>query len=295
MPQAAARTVEPDPPFSVLRPAAQTLAMVLASPHSGAAYAPEFIAASRLDPLSLRRSEDAYVDELFGAGPRLGAPLLKALFPRAYVDPNREPYELDPDMFSDALPPYANTRSARVAVGLGTIARVVTDGAEIYRGKLPFAEAQRRIEVLYMPYHAQLERLTDETLDRFGRCLLIDCHSMPSVGGPVDRDPGRARVDMVLGDCHGVACAPIVAERAEAVLRGLGYSVACNNPYAGGFTTRHYGKPALGLHALQVEVNRALYMDERTLARKAYFSTMTTHMTELIAALGEAAAALETR
>src|SRR6266576_2803330 len=164
------------------RPVVQSLPLILASPHSGAEYPTDFLAASRLDPLALRRSEDSFVDELFAAAPRLGAPLLSARFPRAYLDVNREAYELDPAMFSDSLPDFVNAGSPRVRMGLGTIARIVASGEEIYSMKLRFVEAQRRIECLYYPYHRALRQLVDDTESTFGGCLLIDCHSMPSVG-----------------------------------------------------------------------------------------------------------------
>src|SRR5580704_5680470 len=167
-------------PLDVRRPGARVLPLVIASPHSGSDYPPEFVAASRLDPQTLRRSEDAFVDEIFAAAPSLGAPLIAARFPRAYLDVNREAWELDPAMFSDALPDYVNARSSRVRMGLGTIARVVASGEEIYGGKLCFADAQERIEQLYRPYHAMLTRLVDETAADFGFCLVVDCHSMPS-------------------------------------------------------------------------------------------------------------------
>jgi N-formylglutamate amidohydrolase len=255
-------------PLEVLEPQPRRLALVVASPHSGAAYPPEFVAASRLDPVALRRSEDSFIDEIFGAAPAVGAPLLRALFPRAYVDPNREPYELDPAMFADTLPGYANTHSPRVAAGLGTIARVVATGREIYRDKLRIADALERIHGYYQPYHGALRRLVAETREGFGFCVLVDAHSMPSVGGPMDADAGRARVDVILGDVHGASCAPVVTDTAERTLRALGYAVTRNNPYSGGFTTQNYGRPKRGVHALQIEVNRALYMDEETIARK---------------------------
>jgi N-formylglutamate amidohydrolase len=243
-------------------PAEQTVPLVFASPHSGADYPASFIAASRLDPLALRRSEDAFVDDIFAAACEFGAPLLKATFPRAYVDPNREPFELDPTMFDGPLPAYVNTTSPRVAAGLGTIARVVTSGEEIYRGKLRFDEVRQRIDRHYYPYHAALRRLLDRTREKFGVCLLIDCHSMPSIGGPMDSDPGLRRFDAVLGDRFGTSCAVAVTETAERLLRGFGYSVGRNVPYAGGYCTHHYGKPQAKMHALQIEINRALYMNE---------------------------------
>ncbi|MDX2104733.1 MAG: N-formylglutamate amidohydrolase [Alphaproteobacteria bacterium] len=285
-PLAATDAPAPDPVFEVLRPAVQTLPLVIASPHSGNLYPPEFVAASRLDPLALRRSEDSFVDELFGAAPAMGAPLLRALFPRAYVDPNREPWELDPAMFEDALPAFANTRSARVAAGLGTVARVVANGAEIYRGKLSFADARDRIERCYRPYHAALAELIEDTRRQFGWCLLIDGHSMPSIGGPMERDAGVPRVDFVLGDCFGAACDPRIIDTADRCLRSFGYLVTRNDPYAGGFTTRHYGRPAERVHALQIEINRALYMDEGRYARSSGFPAVLGHLTRLIDRVG---------
>lgn len=253
--------------FDVRAPATQTVPLVFASPHSGRAYSPAFIAASRLDPLALRRSEDAFIDEIFAAAPDHGAPLIRAHFPRAYVDPNRESHELDPAMFADALPDHVNSRSPRVAAGLGTVARIVASGEEIYRDKLLWSDARRRIETCYVPYHAALGGLVDETRRRFGVCLLVDCHSMPSVGGPLDADPGHLRADFILGDCHATSCVGAVSELAERSLTELGYQVTRNDPYAGGFTTRHYGRPESGVHALQIEINRGLYMDERTIER----------------------------
>ncbi len=272
--------------LEVVRPAHQTLPLVFASPHSGSDYPAEFVQGSNLDPLSLRRSEDSFVDQLFAAAHGRGAPLLRALFPRAFCDPNREPYELDPAMFEDDLPAFANTRSPRVAAGLGTIARVVANGAEIYGGKLRYAEISSRINGYYKPYHAALRALVDQTRDAFGFCILVDCHSMPSIGGPTDKDPGESRVDFVLGDCFSTACAPAITDMAERVLTGMGYAVTRNDPYAGGFTTRHYGRPADRLHALQIEINRALYMDEEAIRPNAYMPTLARNLGQLIDALG---------
>ncbi len=261
------------------RPAAGRLPLILASPHSGSDYPPEFVAASRLDPLALRRSEDSFVDELFAAAPQLGAPLLSARFPRAYLDVNREAYELDPAMFSDALPRFVNAGSPRVRMGLGTIARIVANGEEIYAGKLRFAEARRRIEGLYHPYHRTLRQLVEETEALFGGCLLIDFHSMPSAAGVVCGGDGA---DMVLGDCYGAACAPAILEAARHFLATRGFAVAINAPYAGGFTTDHYGDPRRRRHALQIEINRALYMDERNYRRRPRFAKLASEMSDLI-------------
>jgi N-formylglutamate amidohydrolase len=279
------RSAAVEPPFEILTEGEQRLAMVLSSPHSGKDYPAEFLAASRLDPVTLRRSEDCFVDEIFGGAPGLGAPLLRARFPRAFLDPNREPYELDPAMFEDALPDYVNGRSPRVRVGLGTIARVVASGEEIYRRRLRFSDAVERIERLYHPYHRALRQLLAATQEKFGHYILLDCHSMPSANGSQERAAQRNRVDIVLGDCHGTACHAIVTDTAHQALRDKGYTLARNIPYAGGFTTLHYGTPGSGGHSLQIEISRGLYMNERTFQRKPHFSRLASDMQDLVSAL----------
>jgi N-formylglutamate amidohydrolase len=274
-----------EPPIDIVASREQLLPIVLASPHSGAEYPPDLLATSRLDSHTLRRSEDSFVDEIFAGGPGLGAPLLRARFPRAYLDVNREPFELDPAMFENPLPHFVNTRSPRVQVGLGTIARIVASGEDIYLGKLRFSDALRRVERLYHPYHRALHQLLEATQARFGYYLLLDCHSMPSSGGLHDR-VGASRVDFVLGDCHATTCHPEITETAHRVLAAKGYSVARNTPYAGGFTTVHYGRPPEGAHTLQIEINRALYMDERAIRRKPFLKQLAADMCDLVAALG---------
>jgi N-formylglutamate amidohydrolase len=278
------------PPIVVLRPAPQTIPVIFASPHSGRAYPDEFLAAARLDALGLRRSEDSFVDELFAAAPEHGAPLLSATFPRAYCDANRERWELDPAMFADALPPWVNTTSARVGAGLGTIARVVASGEAIYRAKLSFAEAERRIRTCWQPFHDTLVELIAATRDEFGVCLLIDCHSMPSHGHG-GRSGGRP-AGFVIGDAHGTACAPRLARLAEGLLSDLGHPVRRNDPYAGGYITRHYGRPREGVHALQIEIARELYMDESRIERLPGFAAVQTAMTRFIAGLARNAETL---
>ncbi len=275
------------PPFEIVRPARRTSAVVYASPHSGDYYPAEFIARSRLDPESLRKSEDSFVDALFQAAPEHGSPLLRARYARVYVDVNREPYELDPGMFDAPLPAHSNTTSLRVAGGLGTIARVVADGAEVYADKLPLAEAEARLGRVYHPYHAALAALLSETRTSFGHAVLIDCHSMPSVGGGIEGVGGRGRPDIVLGDRFATAAAPALVDFVEAVLGGLGYAVGRNTPYAGGFTTHHYGRPATGLHALQIEINRGLYMDEARYRRGPGFASLAADLTTLIGRLSD--------
>lgn len=271
----------------LLAPACQSAPLVFAAAHSGRAYSAAFRAAARLDALALRRSEDCFVDDLFAAAPAHGAPLLAATFPRAFCDANREAWELDPAMFADRLPPWVNTVSPRVGAGLGTIARVVASGEAIYRDKLRFAEAEARIRDCWLPFHDALGALIAATRARFGRCLLIDCHSMPGTvqaGAPQAATPGPA-VDVVLGDAHGTACAPATVRRVEQVLQDLGYRVRRNDPYAGGYITRHYGRPREGVEAVQIELSRSLYMDETCFTPLPRFAAVQRDMTALIAAL----------
>jgi N-formylglutamate amidohydrolase len=285
----AAAIASPDP-VVVLRPAQQTIPVVFASPHSGRCYPGELLAASRLDGQSLRRSEDSFVEELFAAAPEYGAPLLAATFPRAWCDANREPWELDPAMFADRLPSWVNTTSVRVGAGLGTIARVVASGEAIYRDKLSFADAERRIGTCWQPFHQALGTLITETRADFGHCLLIDCHSMPTHGHATRS--GARSADFVLGDAHGTACAPRLTRLVETLLTDLGYSVRRNDPYAGGYITRHYGRPREGVHALQIEIARELYMDEARIERLPSFETVQNRITQLIAGLAQTGAAL---
>lgn len=274
--------IDVDTPFRLRQPDVQTSPLVVASPHSGSRYPSDLIAASKLDPEALRRSEDAHVDVLFESAMQHGAPLLAALFPRAYVDVNREPYELDPAMFDTPLPPYASTRSPRVAAGLGSIPKIVAAGMDIYNRRLSFAEAAARLDACYRPYHRELSRLIQETRDRFGTCLLIDAHSMPSAGLTCRDDPNFGPIDIVLGDNHGRAAAPDLLDAAYRHLTNLGYAVAINDPYPGGYVTKAYGAPKARIHALQIEVNRALYMDEVTFERTRYFGTLAAHIDDLI-------------
>jgi N-formylglutamate amidohydrolase len=262
---------ELDPPFEILEPVKCRGPAIFNSPHSGSVYPRAFLTTSRLDVTTLRRSEDSFVDELIAGVVALGDPLMRAHFPRCYVDVNREPYELDPRMFDGRLPSFANTRSMRVAGGLGTVARVVGDSQEIYAQRIPVDDALRRIEGLYKPYHRALRRLFTRVHREFGAAVLIDCHSMPSTAGAKDERP---RADIVLGDRYGTSCVAAVAETIDEVLASRGYVVSRNKPYAGGFITEHYGNPAVGLHAIQLEINRALYMDERRYQRSPSFAAV---------------------
>lgn len=247
------------PAYEILTPADQRLPFVFSSPHSGRCYPADFLLSSRLDHMALRRSEDAFVDELMASVVPLGAPLIKAHFPRAYTDVNREPYELDPKMLHGRLPSYANIRSVRVANGLGTIARIVSEGQEIYTHRLPVTEALERIEQLYKPFHSALRQLLQQTCRKFGFAVLIDCHSMPST---VHSYPEGPHPDFILGDRYGTSCPEGLSLAARMILERLGYNVCHNKPYAGGFITEHYGRPAQNIFAIQLEMNRGLYMDE---------------------------------
>jgi N-formylglutamate amidohydrolase len=273
---------ELSPPFTVAKPADLSAPLVFNSPHSGRIYPKAFLASSKLDALTLRRSEDAYVEELFGFVGALGAPLLYAHFPRAYLDVNREPYELDPALIRDGLPHYANTQSVRVVGGLGTIARIVSEADEIYREPLTLVAALERINRLYTPYHETLKGLLAEAKAAFGFAVLVDCHSMPS--NPI-ADQGGARPDFVLGDRYGTSCSGELTRAAAQALKAQGYVVALNKPYAGGYITEHYGRPHAGLHALQVEINRALYMNEITFDKSSGFERIKRDLEGMVRAL----------
>ncbi len=269
-------------PFDIRSCAEQRVPFVFSSPHSGRHYPARFLAMTKLDANAIRKSEDCYVDELFGAAVALGAPMLAANFPRAYLDVNREPWELDPRMFREPVPPHCNIRSARVAGGLGTVPRLVGEGLDIYADRLPLAEALSRIETVYKPFHAALKKLLATTHADFGFAVLIDCHSMPA---SIRVGEAGLRPDFIVGDRFGTSAAAELTRTAIALLSGMGYRVVHNKPYAGGFITEHYGRPARGMHALQIEVNRGLYMDERSLRRTAGFDALADDMARFCADL----------
>lgn len=271
-----------DKPFEIHRPQDHTAPFIFNSPHSGRAYPKAFVSSSRLDTTALRRSEDTFVEQLVAPVVELGVPLMHACFPRAYVDVNREPYELDPALITESLPQYANTQSVRVVGGLGTIARVVTESEEIYSEPLSLGEALDRINRLYKPYHEALDELMKSCIRKFGMAVLIDCHSMPSTSL---YESGNPRPDFVLGDRFSTSCHPEITRLAAAQLRAMGYVVAFNKPYAGGFITEHYGRPARRRHALQIEVNRSLYMDEARYRRNANFEKVRDDLSKLAQAL----------
>jgi N-formylglutamate deformylase len=257
-------------PFRVVRPERHSAPFLFASPHSGRRYPAALAAASRLDPVMLRRSEDAFVDELFAEVTALGAPLLAAEFPRVFLDVNRGMGELDATMFAAPLGVAVDVPSARVSAGLGVIPRIVRDGADIYRGKLAPQDAKLRLEKLYRPYHQALASLVAETQDRFGAAVVVDCHSMPStLGAP----------EIVLGDRYGASASALLSRLAEDSFRREGFSVARNAPYAGGHTTSLYGRVHEGVHALQIEINRGLYLDEERITKKPNFESLKLRLT----------------
>jgi len=282
--QPRAKAPQAEPPFVLRRPAEPT-PLVFASPHSGRRYPDDLLAASALDDRAIRKSEDAFVDDLIEAAVDHGAAVIACSVARAYVDVNREPWELDPAMFEDDLPPFARAQTARVQAGLGSIARVVAEGQEIYARKLTFAEAETRIDAVHRPYHEALSALIAEAKARFGTAVLIDWHSMPSAAGRAESRRGRAKPDVVLGDRHGEACAKPLSDLVRRELEAAGYVVAMNSPYAGGWTTQTYGRPRDGVHALQIELDRGLYLDERRVEPGSGFAALKADLERLFAAL----------
>jgi len=227
--------------------------------------------------------------DIFSGAPEIGAPLMYANFPRVYIDVNRESLELDPAMFEDKLPEDAFTMSPRVQAGIGTIARVVSQDQAVYRTLLPYSEARKRLENCYFPYHRTLQNLIDQTLEKFGTCLLIDCHSMPtpnqSSNKPFSSNSSSGQAEIVLGDRWGASCDSSITELAERTMLALGYSVRCNNPYAGGYTTQHYGRAGSEVQVLQIEIDRSLYMDERSLSKLPVFADVRDRMIRFAEAL----------
>ncbi len=274
------------PAFDVRGDGHLSTPLVFASPHSGRLYPREMLDASVLDAASIRRSEDALVDDLIAGAAKAGAALLTARYARAYMDVNREPYELDPAMFDEELPPFARAQTPRIAAGLGAIAKVVGEGQEIYARKLSFDEARLRIEGIHRPYHAALAGLIQAALSAFGVAVLVDWHSMPSAAARMTR--ARRTPDFVLGDRFGASCRPALSSLIDRELRAMGYEVARNAPYAGGYTTEFYGDPDRGVHAVQVEINRALYLDEATLKPAVGFDRLKRDLETLFASLGQA-------
>ena len=255
-------------PVEIIEPVEITSPLVFASPHSGRVYPADLMARAQVNQRILRSSEDAYVDLLLGVAPESGAPLVTTQVPRAYVDFNRAADEFDPALIEDAP---RSSLNPRIASGLGVLARVVSNGRAIYRGKLPMAEAERRIARYWTPYHNALSGLLDRQRARFGKVLLCDVHSMPheALNGYVAR--GGTRPDVVLGDRWGASASPFIVEAVERILRDAGFTVARNAPFAGAYIVQRYGQPSQGMHAPQIEIDRALYLDEQRVEPLAGF------------------------
>lgn len=281
----AAPALDAEPPYEIRRPSedAPRTPLIFASPHSGRLYPADMMVSVKLTGDAVRRSEDALVDRLLETAPTHGCTVIAARYARAYIDVNRQPYELDATMFSDELPGYARARTARVAAGLGSIARIVAEGQEIYDRKLTFAEAQARVEKAHQPYHLALSALIQAARRSCGSAVLIDWHSMPAAA---TAGAGAAKgAHMVLGDRYGAACAPLLIRTVEEALQALGYRTVRNTPYAGGHTTEHYGRPDQGVHALQIEISRGLYLDEARMSPTAGFDRLARDLDQLFAAL----------
>lgn len=263
------------------------LPLVIASPHSGRDYPPEFLARTRLTLAQLRRAEDPYVDNLLDGAAALGVPRLSARFGRSWLDLNRAPDELDPAMYVDPLDVHADQASDRVVAGLGVVPRIAAQGLDIYPTRLRLDDARRRIAAVHAPWHVTLERLLRAAHDVHGHAILLDCHSMPT---PPPAPGGAPQV--VIGDLHGRSASPALVALIEAHFRGCGLRVARNVPYAGGYTTAHHGRPEHGIHAVQIEIDRALYMDPQRLTRHMGFATVAVHLQGLAARLIAAASSL---
>ncbi|MDB4187990.1 N-formylglutamate amidohydrolase [Sulfitobacter sp.] len=257
--------------FDVILPAAQSSCVVFASPHSGRDYTWSFMRKTVLNEHAIRSSEDAFVDQLFECAPEYGATFLKAGAPRAFVDLNRARDELDPALIEGVRRIRHNPR---VASGLGVIPRVVANGRAIYRGKMSLHEAQERITDYWEPYHDKLQGLLDFAHARHGQTVLIDCHSMPHEAMDGVMRAGMRRPGVVLGDRFGAAASGDVVDRIEAAFAAAGFVVTRNAPFAGAYITQAYGKPAIGQHAVQVEIDRSLYMNEKLIRPNGDFEAV---------------------
>lgn len=268
--------------YQIHRPSRQQTPVVFASPHSGRAYPADFLAQSVLSAHQIRSSEDAFVDILFGDAPLFGAPLLAAEAPRAYIDLNRASDELDPAVI-EGISHVAH--NPRISSGLGVIPRVVSGGRQIYRGKLSFAQAQARINQIWHPYHDALRQLIETTYRDFGSAVLLDCHSMPHEAIDGHLRPGQPRPEVVLGDRFGASAGREVMDHVESAFANAGLRVARNTPFAGAYVTQSYGRPSVGRHVIQIEIDRSLYMDEARIIPLSSFDAFRARMNGVIAEL----------
>jgi len=273
------------PAYRLLSPSEPTTSVVVASPHSGRHYPRSFLRSSMLDERSIRSSEDAFMDMLVEAAPELGAPLLAAEYPRAYIDLNRSADELDPGVI-DGVGRVVQT--PRISSGLGVIPRVVANGRAIYRGKLGRAEADERIERIWHPYHQELDRLMQGAHDRFGEAVILDFHSMPHEALDSVARPGARRPEVVLGDRFGASARGDLVDALETAFLQAGLVVSRNAPFAGAYVTQRYGRPMRGWHAVQIEIDRSLYMNERLIRPNGNFDNVRRIVTSVIARAIEA-------
>ncbi|MHA6263082.1 N-formylglutamate amidohydrolase [Arenibacterium sp. CAU 1754] len=265
--------------YQLSQPVQRRSAVVFASPHSSSDYPGWFVRRSLLDEITIRSSEDAFVDLLFDAAPEYGAPFLKAGAPRAFIDLNRSSEELDPALIEGVK---RQGHNPRVASGLGVVPRVVANGRAIYRGKLPLAEARRRIDLYWTPYHNALRTLLDESHAQFGQAILVDCHSMPHEAMDGVAKGAIRRPQVVLGDRFGAAASGEIVDRIEAAFANVGLTVTRNSPFAGAYVTQAYGRPSRRQHAIQVEIDRSLYMDERNILPNENFDAFRAMLRQVI-------------
>ena len=266
--------------YKLDRPESRTSCVVFASPHSGNDYPDWFLQRSVLNAHSIRSSEDAFVDRLFDQASTFGAPLLRARVPRACVDFNRSVDELDPALISGVRGVGNNPR---VASGLGVIPRVVSNGRAIYRGKIRLDEAETRLEAYWRPYHKALQSLLNESLAKFGQAILLDCHSMPREALDALRTSGGTRPEIVLGDRFGTSASSEIVEQVEAAFAGAGFTVSRNAPFAGAYVTQHYGRLGRNQHAIQIEIDRSIYMDEKLIQPHSGFEEVRSRLQKVIA------------
>ena len=251
--------------------------VVFASPHSGQVYPQQMVDLLTVPLSDLQRTEDAFVNELYADATMCGATLLSATYARGFVDLNRDARELDASMFHDGLPRLAGMPSARVKAGLGCLPRVGASGRDIYARQISRKDGEFRLEAVHDRYHAALQTEIETLKAEWADVFIIDCHSMPS------RQPGRSNLpDIVLGDRFGSSCSAKLTSLAERRFRREGLSVTRNAPYAGGYTTRKYGRPRRGVHVLQIEINRALYMNEMDVQKSAQFDQTKHQVNRLI-------------
>ncbi|MEO1918332.1 MAG: N-formylglutamate amidohydrolase [Paracoccaceae bacterium] len=279
--------------YTLKTPKDATSCVIFSSPHSGSDYHASFLAATQLDSLAIRSSEDAFVDELFMDAPSNGAHLLAAHAPRAFIDLNRAADELDPALIRGVKRP---PRNARITAGLGIIPRVVGNGHVIRSGKMSLTEAQERIANYYAPYHDCLRNVVDAQKDAHGMAILLDCHSMPQKS--LDAAPlvDKKTPDIILGDRFGGSCDRWIVDAIAGIFASSGLVVARNAPFSGGYITRHYGRPSKGVHAVQIEINRALYMNEARIERGdnfGEFQKTLSKITRLLARIGLVSVAAE--